>query len=89
MNKKIIVEKLNNIGIILYACYFLACFLKYGTIHNSEKNTFLWYILLTGFILTIPKIIYQFIHFKKFRSENIGFIIFIAVMVFITIIYLK
>ena len=88
MNKKTIVEKLNNIGVLLYAIYFITCFLKYGTIHSANKSTFLSYILLTGFILTIPQIIYQFIHFKKFRSENIGFIIFIAVIVFIAIKYL-
>ena len=88
MNKKTIVERLNNIGVVLFAIYFITCFLKNGTIHSANKSTILSYILLTGFILTIPKLIYQFIHFKKFKADNIGFIIFIAIMVFIAIIYL-
>ena len=88
MDKNTIVEKLNNIGLILYAIYFITCFVRYGTIHSSNKSTALSYILLGGFILTIPKIIYQFAHFKKNLGENIGFIIFIAVIVFISIMYL-
>ena len=88
MNKKTIVERLNNIGVALFAIYFITCFLKYGTIHSANKSTILSYILLTGFILTIPQMIYQFIHFKKYKTDNIGFIIFIAVIVFIAIIYL-
>ena len=88
MNKKTIVERLNNIGVVLFAIYFITCFLKYGTIHSANKSTILSYILLTGFILTVPQMIYQFIHFKKYKTDNIGFIIFIAVIVFIAIIYL-
>ena len=88
MNKKTIVERLNSIGVVLFAIYFITCFLKYGTIHSANKSTILSYILLTGFILTVPQMIYQLIHFKKYKADNIGFIIFIAVMVFIAIIYL-
>ena len=88
MNKKAIVERLNNIGVVLFAIYFITCFLKYGTIHSANKSTILSYILLTGFILTVPQMIYQLIHFKKYKADNIGFIIFIAVIVFIAIIYL-
>ena len=88
MNKKTIVERLNSIGVVLFAIYFITCFLKYGTIHSANKNTILSYILLTGFILTVPQMIYQLIHFKKYKADNIGFIIFIAVIVFIAIIYL-
>ena len=88
MNKKAIVERLNSIGVVLFAIYFITCFLKYGTIHSANKSTILSYILLTGFILTVPQMIYQLIHFKKYKADNIGFIIFIAVIVFIAIIYL-
>ena len=88
MNKKAIVERLNSIGVVLFAIYFITCFLKYGTIHSANKSTILSYIMLTGFILTVPQMIYQFIHFKKYKADNIGFIIFIAVIVFIAIIYL-
>ena len=88
MNKKTIVERLNSIGVVLFAIYFITCFLKYGTIHSANKSTILSYILLTGFILTVPQMIYQLIHFKKYKADNIGFIIFIAIMVFIAIIYL-
>ena len=88
MNKKTIVERLNSIGVVLFAIYFITCFLKYGTIHSANKSTILSYILLTGFILTVPQMIYQLIHFKKYKADNIGFIIFIAVIVFIAIIYL-
>ena len=88
MNKKTIVERLNSIGVVLFAIYFITCFLKYGTIHSANKSTTLSYILLTGFILTIPQMIYQLIHFKKYKADNIGFIIFIAVIVFVAIIYL-
>ena len=85
MNKKAIVERLNSIGVVLFAIYFITCFLKYGTIHSANKSTILSYILLTGFILTVPQMIYQLIHFKKYKADNIGFIIFIAVIVFIAI----
>ena len=88
MNKKAIIERLNSIGVVLFAIYFITCFLKYGTIHSANKSTILSYILLTGFILTVPQMIYQLIHFKKYKADNIGFIIFIAVIVFIAIIYL-
>ena len=88
MNKKAIVERLNSIGVVLFAIYFITCFLKYGTIHSANKSTILSYILLTGFILTVPQMIYQLIHFKKYKADNIGFIIFIAVIVFIAIIFL-
>ena len=88
MNKKAIVERLNSIGVVLFAIYFITCFLKYGTIHSANKSTILSYILLTGFILTVPQMIYQLIHFKKYKADNIGLIIFIAVMAFIAIKYL-
>ena len=80
MNKKAIVERLNSIGVVLFAIYFITCFLKYGTIHSANKSTILSYILLTGFILTVPQMIYQLIHFKKYKADNIGFIIFFHIL---------
>ena len=78
-------EIIRIIGSLLSIGYFLASLIIYGNLNGFKDNDTLRCLLYIGVLMLLPLNIYKMIHFKEYRKENIGNLIFLAIFIFIVI----
>ena len=85
MKLKKVLELINNIGLLIFFCSIVASLFMHQTPFGFKHNDILRYMLYVGVSMTFPLYVYKFVHFKEYRKENIGNLIFLAIMILIII----
>lgn len=87
MKLKKIVEVLGNIGTLIFLIYFITSLVLYKTLNGFKNDDLLRYLLYIATMMIIPKYIYRFAHFKEYRKENIGNLIFFGIILIIILLH--
>ena len=77
---------LRIVGLLLMAFGFLWSQIATGSFQASKNDVSL-YCILAGFILTLPSLGYKLWHFKEYRKENITFLLLLAFLVVLGLIF--
>ena len=77
---------LRIVGLLLMAFGFMWSQIATGSLQAS-KNDVSTYCILAGIILTLPSLGYKLWHFKEYRQENITFLLLLAFIVVLGLLF--
>ena len=78
---------LSNVGMVIFALYLVASIALHHTLYGFKESNVLSWLMYVGSLLQVPLWVYQLLHFKQYKSENMERLMLISLIIFIGLIF--